>query len=67
MHRLLANWILIARASMRLDPRAFVKVNVPHILSWEEVIPMPNSLLVGIDVSSCDNKVRLLDSSGYSL
>jgi transposase len=52
---------------MRLDPRAFVKVNVPHILSWEEVILMPNSLLVGIDVSSCDNKVRLLDSSGYSL
>lgn len=28
---------------------------------------MPNSLLVGIDVSSCDNKVRLLDSSGNSL
>ncbi len=28
---------------------------------------MPNSLLVGIDVSSSDNKVRLLDSSGDSL
>lgn len=28
---------------------------------------MPNSLLVGIDVSSCDNKVRLLDSLGNSL
>jgi transposase len=28
---------------------------------------MPNSLLVGIDVSSSDNKVRLLDSSGNSL
>lgn len=49
---------------MRLDPWAFVKVNVPHILSGKEVILMPNSLLVGIDVSSSDNKVRLLDSSG---
>jgi transposase len=28
---------------------------------------MPNPLLVGIDVSSSDNKVRLLDSSGNSL
>ncbi|NSW92572.1 MAG: IS110 family transposase [Firmicutes bacterium] len=28
---------------------------------------MPNSLLVGIDVSSCDNKVRVLDSLGNSL
>jgi len=52
---------------MRLDPRAFVKVNVPHIQSRKEVIVMPNSLLVGIDVSSCDNKVRLLDSSGKSV
>jgi transposase len=52
---------------MRQDPRAFVKVNVPHIQSRKEVILMPNSLLVGIDVSSCDNKIRLLDSSGNSL
>jgi transposase len=52
---------------MRLDPRAFVKVNVPHTLSGKEVIPMPGSLLVGIDVSSGDNRVRLLDSSGNSI
>jgi len=42
---------------MRQDPRAFVKVNVPHIQSWNEVILMPNSLLVGIDVSSCEGQV----------
>ncbi len=52
---------------MRLDPRAFVKVNAPHTLSGKEVIPMPGSLLVGIDVSSGDNRVRLLDSSGNSI
>ena len=28
---------------------------------------MPTSLLVGIDVSSCENKVRFLDSLGISL
>jgi len=28
---------------------------------------MPTTLLVGIDVSSCENKVRFLDSSGTSL
>jgi hypothetical protein len=53
---------------MSQDPRAFVKVNVPHIPTpRKEVSIMPNSLLVGIDVSSCDNKVRLLDSLVNSL
>lgn len=52
---------------MRQDARAFVKVNAPHTLSGKEVIVMPNSLLVGIDVSSCDNKVRLMDSLGKSI
>ena len=53
---------------MRQDPRAFVKVYVSHIPAPRKVVSIiPNSLLVGINVNSCDIKVGLLNSLGNSL
>lgn len=67
MHKLLTDHIQIARASMRQETRTFVKVNVPHIPTKEGGEHISNSLLIGVDVSSCDKKAKLLVSSGNSL
>jgi hypothetical protein len=53
--------------SIRQEPSAFVKVNVSHIQPKEGGEHNAHFLQEGIDVSSCYNKVRLLDSSGNSL
>jgi len=51
---------------MRQVPRALVKFN-SFTFTRKEVIIVSNSLLVGIDVSLNDNKVRILHPDGTSL
>ncbi len=52
---------------MRQVPRALVKFNSSKFLIRKVVISLSNSLLVGIDVSLKDNKVRILHPDGTSL